>query len=511
MPLSANAFEAQNIGSKRHIREQQFARYSDLASLILQKTEYSAQLRESLRNPIVFYSGVCSLSNELSKHTVPGRYKSPPPSEVLLRDFISWFYNESHGYQDLKNLMDAAREGRRNSRRAREKLIADLALNRDSSPSLSRAANIYANIRTIIVPNSRNKDAYPRKGIWISDNPVVTEQWKQWVKSGKLHDSRTARKPLEEVDLSQLNFDLGPDEDAYFIGEDGTTEMLVIRDFCPVQEVAAWVDKVVRDNINVSRSIRLDDAGSLTLSGWSAGSRSQPLFAWAKNIIRSMASDEKRSLHYDTSAIFALLWNLAVTMMPDDVLADFEDFIGELGIYRMDPSIYYNGEATRMYTVRIGGVDIPLRDAELAPPCGVCAKNYARFATSILFLRSLNEDPRCMHTESQPHRFAISWTTGRDGSPEEGGHFYNGRLRIRVQGAANTLVIWKPEDVHGTSLQNVHPDDSNPKVVQTGLAIVTSSRISSIFSKYKAGQLSEVAASKQYYSFGEEVDDAEEV
>ncbi|KAK7018687.1 hypothetical protein VNI00_018314 [Paramarasmius palmivorus] len=494
MARPSSNFEAQNSHSKQHFRNQQFSRYSDLATLLLQHTDYSAQLRESLKNPVLYYSRHSTLAAELHSRVVPGRYKTAPTDEVLLRDFISWFYNEPHGHRDLWALMDEARANRRNSRQAREKLIADLALNRDSNPSLTRAANIFANIPTITVPKSTNKGAYPRKGYWIADNPGVAAQWDQWVKSGKLHDKQTSRKPLERVDLSQLHFDLGPNDDAYFIGEDGTTEMLVIRDFCPVQEVVDWVDEVVRENVAVSRSIRLDDAGSLTMSGWSAGSRSQPLFAWAKNIIRKLTEDETRSLHYDTSAIFALLWNLAVTMMPDDVLADFEDFIGELGIHCMDPSIHYHGEANNMYTVRIRGADIPLRDAELAPPCGVCAKNYAR----------------CMHTEKQPHRFAISWTTGRDGGAEEGGHFYNGRLRIRVQGAANTLVIWKPEDVHGTSLQSVHPEDSNPKVVQTGLAIVTSSRISSIFSRYKAGKLSEEAASKQYYAFGEEVDDAEE-
>lgn len=91
---------------------------------------------------------------------------------------------------------------------------------------------------------------------------------------------------------------------------------------------------------------------------------------------------------------------------------------------------------------------------------------------------------RAMHFEYQPHRFGISWTVRRDHPPDAGGHFYLGSYRIRVQAAPNTLVIWVPTDIHGTSLQNLDPNDENPAFIQTGIAIVTPNRLPSAWSKF---------------------------
>ena len=58
---------------------------------------------------------------------------------------------------------------------------------------------------------------------------------------------------------------------------------------------------------------------------------------------------------------------------------------------------------------------------------------------------------------------------------------------IRVAGATNTLVAWKPKDFHGTSLQKVDPADEVSTFWQTGLAIVTSPRIIKVWQDYQRG------------------------
>jgi len=78
----------------------------------------------------------------------------------------------------------------------------------------------------------------------------------------------------------------------------------------------------------------------------------------------------------------------------------------------------------------------------------------------------------------------MAWTTNRSLGSEAGGHFFHSAYGIRVQGAADTLTIWEPCKHHGTSLQDVDPLDTSPKFLQTGMSIVTSNRIASVWKKY---------------------------
>lgn len=89
-----------------------------------------------------------------------------------------------------------------------------------------------------------------------------------------------------------------------------------------------------------------------------------------------------------------------------------------------------------------------------------------------------------MHFEKQPHKWAAALTTSRTGGSDDGGNFYLGAYGIKVEASANSLVVWQPRHVHGTSLQNRYPHDPNPNFLQRGLAIVTSARLSGVWEKY---------------------------
>ena len=89
-----------------------------------------------------------------------------------------------------------------------------------------------------------------------------------------------------------------------------------------------------------------------------------------------------------------------------------------------------------------------------------------------------------MHYEKQPHRYAYSWTVACNLPPDHGGHFYNGSYRVRIQGAPDTVVVWKVRDWHGTSLQDIDTSTTTmPAVYQSGLAIVTPVRFLSLMWK----------------------------
>jgi|SRR6266404_4856678 hypothetical protein len=93
---------------------------------------------------------------------------------------------------------------------------------------------------------------------------------------------------------------------------------------------------------------------------------------------------------------------------------------------------------------------------------------------------------RSVHKESQPHKYAISWTILRSLSENDGGHFYNCDYGVRIKGGADTVVAWDPSQWHGTSLQNYPPTTQTiPEFNQTGLALVTPLRISHVWKQYE--------------------------
>ena len=76
----------------------------------------------------------------------------------------------------------------------------------------------------------------------------------------------------------------------------------------------------------------------------------------------------------------------------------------------------------------------------------------------------------------------MSWTISRSLPDSDGGHFYNSKYGVRVKGGPDSVVIWDPSEWHGTSLQNYKPaDEKVAKTKQTGLAIVTPSRIQGLW------------------------------
>ena len=69
-----------------------------------------------------------------------------------------------------------------------------------------------------------------------------------------------------------------------------------------------------------------------------------------------------------------------------------------------------------------------------------------------------------MEYPEQPH---ASLNSAKGG----GANFFICLHTIKVEAATDTVIIWKPTSLHGTSLPNCDPND--PKIIQAGLAIVT--------------------------------------
>ncbi|KAF9038894.1 hypothetical protein BDP27DRAFT_1166384, partial [Rhodocollybia butyracea] len=333
-----------------------------------------------------------------------------------------------------------------------------------------------AKLRELIPVYTVKKRAspYPPKKHWIIKNQAIWDLWASHIRTGKQPDTRISRKAMHMVDIKKLAYEIPPEESAMFFDEAGELVMLVISDFCKSEEILRWANEIVLLNVALEKNVRKEDAGSIVIAGWSAGSRSRTRLDLARNfeLRNKLTQKEKSELQYKSGSVFALFWNLVKSLGPTEVVEDMEEFVAKNSLYKMDVKIAQGGRQ-QMFTVDVdGGVPLTFHDADLAPPSGVFARNYARCYLLMLLIRAI-------HKENQPHKWSVSWTTFRDNSRKEvGGHFYVAEYGIRIQAASNKAVFWKPGDWHRTSLPMLEPDaKGDGPLLQSGLAIVTSPRL----------------------------------
>ncbi|KAF8228512.1 hypothetical protein L208DRAFT_1291263 [Tricholoma matsutake] len=182
------------------------------------------------------------------------------------------------------------------------------------------------------------------------------------------------------LDPALLAFDVDASESRIFVTKQGELVAIVLRDFCTSEEALVWLDAVVLETVGVRKSIRLEDPGKLVQVGYSAGSRSSPKFDWVKNLLSAQHTPEVvEAMNVKASSACAFVWNLICSRLPTEVIEDFERFITDAELVRMDAdSLMAEAAGKGVYTVNIGEDQFDFHKVELAPATGVFAENYSR-------------------------------------------------------------------------------------------------------------------------------------
>ncbi|KAJ3554188.1 hypothetical protein NP233_g12477 [Leucocoprinus birnbaumii] len=426
--------------------------------------------------------------NHIRTHHIPRDFPEFPNNFDLFHAFTTWAGSLGSIHNiPARNIPAAlayrARE-KLHHRWSKENFIETAGINWKAVDKDKFLASIP---QRVVTPLPRDQP-YPPPDAWIAETEDIASMNHKFINVEDLHDRRDCRRPIKFLDPGQLQLDIGPGESVMIQdGSDGSFVGLVIRDVCGNADAIQFVDKAVSEAVEMRVSSRKGDVGHLPQVGLSAGSRSAMQLDYVKNLKRKPQSqDAKEEADRNLACAFCLSWNLTRAIAPGEVLDDFDEFLSGLQICRMDgggtmPHDVETGQGN--YTVTIPNFTFTFHGAEFAPPTAVCALDYSRY----------------VHYERQPHKYSVSWTTARSLEPsasdlDNGGHFFIASHGIRIQAAANTMIIWKPELWHGTSLSLQDPKSLITGYRQRGLAFVTSSRLPKAWARYSTGQLTKEAA-----------------
>ncbi|RDB18282.1 hypothetical protein Hypma_000646 [Hypsizygus marmoreus] len=435
----------------------------------------------------------------------------------LLRIFLSWCHDTKPLPTNLQAAIQARAHAEMQKRATKRAFIRRTNLDWKRSDRDAFLATIP--IKTV----KALKTPFPPVGHHIAISPSIVKKWHHHLAFGKQPDKRKRRLPIHLLNSSKLIADIAPSDSAIFknnkgeiigmvirnfcpdegavtwadsiaeqalslrknirmedTGKLGEIIGMVIRNFCPDEGAVTWADSIAEQALSLRKNIRMEDTGKLVQIGYSAGSLSSPKFDWVKNLLSDMHShDTLTKINDDDSSVFAFAWQQMRSLLPTPIIDDIDLYLNNTKIKRMDANGHLaSSQSQRSFSVRIGDNEFDFHHAELAPPTGAFGQNYSR----------------PIHYETQPHKYAASWTLSHNIGLPGGMHFYFAKYGIRVQAAPNTVIVWIPTDAHGTCLPNYHPNDNEPPLLQRGLAFVTSNRLPSVWQAYVDGHISHARA-----------------
>jgi hypothetical protein len=359
-------------------------------------------------------------------------------------------------------------------RKRKQELVRSMGLDWDSS----RRDQFLSAVPTLYLPQL--KTPWPPKDRWVSESNTTGPLWRAHFQEVKLHDDRSkgARKDLIiTTDESWAKIVRADESIIVFDSKTEQIVLVVLRNFCGSQKVLDWLSTTIDDAVSIKKSIRLDDPGKIVLNGYTPGNRGAVSLMWAKNLLRTptrLFESPEGLVNFDfqVSSTYALLWNMMRSKLPPAILADMDKFTKSDGTRAaMDG----HGTMGGYYGMELGGDYFEFHSAELAPPQGNYARNYARFT----------------HHEKNAHDYVTIWTTDRREDAAAKGHFYLSSHSIKVESATDTLFAFRGELFHGTTLPDVHPAKLETDFKQISLGFATGRRLVKVLGQVEEGKISE--------------------
>ncbi|KAH6873994.1 hypothetical protein BKA70DRAFT_1046794, partial [Coprinopsis sp. MPI-PUGE-AT-0042] len=317
------------------------------------------------------------------------------------------------------------------------------------------------------------KFEYPPVGQWIAEDAETFRICDPFFRTQPLHDARRfggKRHDVHHLNASLLSLTIPEDLNVILYDADSKKPFAsIIRNFSNSAPMLHWMRRIVEEAVGSRRTARKEDPGQLVQLGWTTGARNNPSFDAARNLLRP--DEDTTEADKENAFATAYFWRRVQLLHPPEVGDSIAAFYRKHNIPRLDPGWPATRRVRGPMSIPTDTEPITFQDAEFAPGCLVMTERYCR----------------PVHWETQPHEWAVLWTTLREGTDPRGGHFYIPSYGVCIKMAQDTSIAWKPSDYHTTSLGSYDPNiafarnEDDEVMNQQGIAFVTSNRIASVW------------------------------
>ncbi|KZV84444.1 hypothetical protein EXIGLDRAFT_700427 [Exidia glandulosa HHB12029] len=238
-----------------------------------------------------------------------------------------------------------------------------------------------------------------------------------------------------------------PEQNLAVFGPEDEIQMLVIRHASGSSSSAlSDVLEVAIEALNDRNNVRPTHPGKMIQFGQNTGQRN----VWVDGCrvfgdVRNISQSKRAAFGEDLVAaknrrllgIIGIMWNMVCAAVPDDVMDQLHAVIADAGI----PPMHAAGDrGDTGYTVTVNGKEHTFPGGR-RPPCeAYISKNYSA----------------PIHTDKTYAPFTLTWNIGRSTHPAStatgGGHFVDCDLGVKVLAATDTLIVFRANHRHGTTL-----------------------------------------------------------
>ncbi|MCJ1287173.1 hypothetical protein MMC26_006521 [Xylographa opegraphella] len=313
----------------------------------------------------------------------------------------------------------------------------------------------------------------PPKNTWALEEGT-SELVERYLATKPPADIRDKRYTVRYIASLAWRKVIGPEESVVLV-DYHTRDIfaVVLRDFIELPSVLSRFDKASAQHIAIGRNVRKGDPGHMAQYGYTAGARSAPNFAWARNLDRKYSYDFLASHNHEMMSAHTLVWNIATKKVPASVIAGFRAACADM------PKGDWNthGVLTEgRVSVDAFAAQHEISGLELGPSSGVCAGVYSR----------------ACHFEDAPADcpWVMSLTTNYD-HLGLGGSFYAAKYGILIKQARNTLIVHRATEWHGTTVHDVDWFDRALVVRHRGFSLLVQNKLQSTWKKTRLGRVCE--------------------
>ncbi|KAF7367838.1 hypothetical protein MSAN_00848300 [Mycena sanguinolenta] len=182
-------------------------------------------------------------------------------------------------------------------------------------------------------------------------------------------------------------YDVEEDESVLFLRHrDNHVELAVLRGIAqgtPYSDALYdFLERVIQAACDERRDVRPTHPGEMVQVGWNAGPRHARVFGLAKSFVKIL--DHLTAVAHDEDAIAAmtLLWSIAKSLLPIEMINLITDAVGEIGLPKIATRNVPEGTG---YRVSLAGktYEFPLYDR--APCEGIFTQDYSSYVIQLVY------------------------------------------------------------------------------------------------------------------------------